>query len=95
MNWCIIKHKWEYKIEDITFSNFRELNLDGTQKEVTISNQVRLCKRCHKKQRSRGIDWVEWELTLEEEKQKVCSEWGQHIPSLLQEMRDKKLNQIL
>ncbi len=68
MNWCIIKHKWEYKIEDITFSNFRELNLDGTQKEVTISNQVRLCKRCHKKQRSRGIDWVEWELTLEEER---------------------------
>jgi hypothetical protein len=35
-------------------------------------------------------DW-----SVEEEKQKVCKEWGQHIPSLLQEMRDKKLKQIL
>ena len=35
-------------------------------------------------------DW-----SIEEEKQKVCKEWGQHIPSLLQEIRDNKLNQIL
>jgi hypothetical protein len=38
-------------------------------------------------------DLDDW--SVEEEKQKVCKEWGQHIPSLLQEMRDKKLNQIL
>lgn len=38
-------------------------------------------------------DLDDW--SVEEEKQKVCNEWGQHIPSLLQEMRDKKLNQIL
>jgi hypothetical protein len=35
-------------------------------------------------------DW-----SIDEEKQKVCNEWGQHIPSLLQEIRDKKINQIL
>ena len=38
-------------------------------------------------------DLDDW--SVEEEKKKVCNEWGQHIPSLLQEMRDKKLNQIL
>ncbi len=35
-------------------------------------------------------DW-----SVEEEKQKIYKEWGQHIPSLLQEMREKKLNKIL
>jgi hypothetical protein len=35
-------------------------------------------------------DW-----SVEEEKQKVCKEWGQHIPSLVQEIRENKLKQLL
>jgi hypothetical protein len=64
MNWrCLIKHKWEYKWEEIT--HWHSLNLN---KKVTTPTQVRLCQRCNRKQRSRGIDWVEWSLTLEEER---------------------------
>ena len=33
--------------------------------------------------------------SIDEEKKKICSEWGQHIPSLVQEIRESKLNQIL
>ena len=33
--------------------------------------------------------------SIDEEKKKICSEWGQHIPSLVQEIREEKLNQIL
>ena len=35
-------------------------------------------------------DW-----SIDEEKKKICNEWGKHIPSLVQEIREKKLNQIL
>ncbi len=60
MNWCVIKHKWVYKNEDINFFHgIRDI-------EVNIPTKIRLCSRCHKKQRSRGIDWIDWELTLEE-----------------------------
>ena len=57
MNWCLIKHKWEYKTEDISFFN-----------NITMPTKVRLCTRCYKKQRSLGLDWVDWKLTLEEER---------------------------
>ena len=33
--------------------------------------------------------------SIDEEKKKICSEWGQHIPSLVQEIRENKLNQLL
>ena len=35
-------------------------------------------------------DW-----NIDESKKNICDKWGKHIPSLLQEMRDNKLNQIL
>lgn len=35
-------------------------------------------------------DW-----NLEEEKMKVYNQWGHHIPSLLQEVRESKLNQLV
>lgn len=69
MNWCSIKHKWEYKTEDISFFSRLKAN-------VTIPTKVRLCNRCHKKQRSVGIDWVDWELTLEEEREIKLREIG-------------------
>lgn len=31
----------------------------------------------------------------EEEKQKIVTKWGKHIPSLLQELRNEKLNKLL
>ena len=55
MNWCLIKHKWEY-------------NITRLKTNVDMPTKVRLCNRCYKKQRSVGIDWVDWELTLEEER---------------------------
>ena len=35
-------------------------------------------------------DW-----SIDDEKFKICSEWGKHIPSLTQEIREKKLNSLL
>lgn len=35
-------------------------------------------------------DW-----SIDEEKVKICDEWGKYIPSLVQEIREKKLNQLL
>jgi hypothetical protein len=70
MNWCFIKHSWEYKEEMITYSNTNKL------KSVTMPTKVRLCNRCYKKQRSKGIDWVDWELTLEEERDLKLKELG-------------------
>jgi competence protein ComGF len=35
-------------------------------------------------------DW-----SIDESKKNICDKWGKHIPSLAQEIREKKLNQIL
>ena len=43
------------------------------------------------KLRSNKLD--DWDIDLE--KKKICDEWGKYIPSLVQEIREKKLNQIL
>ncbi len=76
MNWCNIKHKWIYKNEDIVISSPYIFFNGVSGLEVTIPTQVRLCNRCHKKQRSRGIDWVDWELSLEEERDIKLKELG-------------------
>jgi hypothetical protein len=66
--------------------------VDDNLRSNFISHCVhKLINTSNDKLSNRDLD--DW--SVEEEKQKVCSEWGQHIPSLLQEMRDKKLNQIL
>lgn len=68
MNWCSIKHKWEYKKEDISYerinTGYSSLKLN---QPVTIPTEVRLCKRCNKKQMMaiRGY-WIDWDLTPEE-----------------------------
>lgn len=41
-----------------------------------------------------GLDNLD-NLDIEEEKQKICDEWGKYIPSLVQHIRENKLNQIL
>jgi hypothetical protein len=75
MNWCLIKHKWEYKKEDI----FYEKIITGyrVNKAVSIPTEVRLCKRCHKKQKMgiRGY-WIDWNLTKEEEREIKLKEIG-------------------
>ena len=79
MNWCSIKHKWEYKKEDIIYKRINTEYFSFPLKtEVPIPTKVRLCTRCYKKQRTgiRGYYWIDWYLTPEEE-------------------RDIKLNKIL
>lgn len=67
MNWrCLIGHNWEYKSEEITF--VRRKSGSHLQDTVIVPTKVRLCQRCYKKQRTKGIDWVDWELTKEEER---------------------------
>ena len=78
MNWCSIKHKWEYKKEDIIYKRIDTGYFSFPLKtEVPISTEVRLCKRCHKKERMgiRGY-WIEWDLTKEEEREIRLKEIG-------------------
>lgn len=72
MNWCLIKHKWEYKKEDIFYER---ISIGGSF--LTKGVTVRLCKRCHKKQRMgiRGY-WIDWGLTKEEEREIKLKEIG-------------------
>jgi hypothetical protein len=41
-----------------------------------MPTKVRLCNKCYKKQRTKGIDWVDWELTLDEERDLKLKELG-------------------
>ena len=83
MSWlCNIKHKWIYKIEDITL-------LQGvyTKYVVTKPTDVRFCERCHKKQKSRwtslnsiknlrNSDWIDSGLNKSESRDKKLKELG-------------------
>jgi predicted nucleic acid-binding protein len=83
LSWlCLIKHKWIYKIEDITL-------LQGvyTKYVVTKPTDVRFCERCHKKQKSRwtslnsiknlrNSDWIDSGLNKSESRDKKLKELG-------------------
>ena len=78
MNWCSIKHKWMYKKEDISYERIRAgYSSVKLAKVISVPTEVRLCRRCHKKQRM-GISgcWTDWELTLEEEREIKLKEIG-------------------
>jgi hypothetical protein len=82
------------------WSAFHGQLMDWSKEIVDVNVRVDFINNCvhklisdsndHKLYNDMLDDW-----SVEEEKQKVCKEWGQHIPSLLQEMRDNKLKQIL
>ena len=81
MTWlCLIKHKWIYKVEDITY-------LQGVYSnyEVTKPTDVRFCERCCKKQKHRwdnkwcsktNKDWIDWDLNKSEKRDKKLKELG-------------------
>jgi hypothetical protein len=83
LSWlCLIKHKWIYKIEDITL-------LQGvyTKYVVTKPTDVRFCERCHKKQKSR------WS-SLNSIKNLRSSDWRDWDSLNKSESRDKKLKDL-
>ena len=83
MSWlCLIKHKWIYKVEDITLIQ----GVYSTNK-ITKPTNVRFCERCCKKQKSRwniGVnpkilshnDWLNWQLNKSEKRDKKLKELG-------------------
>ena len=82
------------------WSQFHGQLMNWSKEIVDVDARVNFINQCAHKLIQTGNDKLannnlldDW--SVEEEKQKVCKEWGQHIPSLLQEMRDKKLKQIL
>ena len=91
------KHRKYMKNLD-EWSKFHEQLMAWSKEIVDVNVRVNFINQCAHKlisdSNERAKDMlVDW--SLEEEKQKICKEWGQHIPSLLQEMRDKKLKKIL
>ncbi len=80
------------------WSKFHEQLMNWSKEIVDVGVRVNFINHCAHKlisdSNERAKDMLsDW--SVEEEKQKVCKEWGQHIPSLLQEMRDTKLKKIL
>ena len=93
------KHRQRMRKLD-QWSQFHGQLMDWSKEIVDVEVRVNFINQCAHKLIQTGNDKLannnlldDW--SVEEEKQKVCKEWGQHIPSLLQEMRDRKLKQIL
>jgi hypothetical protein len=82
------------------WSKFHEQLMAWSKEIVDVEVRVNFINHCAHKLIKTSNDKLSNDNLLdnwsvEEEKQKVCKEWGQHITSLLQEMRDKKLNQLV
>jgi hypothetical protein len=93
------KHRQRMRKLD-QWSQFHGQLMNWSKEIVDVEVRVNFINHCAHKLIQTGNDKLannnlldDW--SVEEEKEKVCKEWGQHIPSLLQEMRDRKLNQIL
>lgn len=81
------------------WSKFHEQLMNWSKEIVEVDVRVNFINHCVHKLIKTSNDRLSQDLlsdwSVEEEKQKVCKEWGQYIPSLLQEMRDTKLKKIL
>jgi len=81
------------------WSKFHGQLMEWSKEIVDVDVRVNFINHCVHNLTQTGYDRLSQDLlsdwSVEEEKQKVCKEWGQHIPSLLQEIRDNKLNKIL
>jgi hypothetical protein len=80
------------------WSQFHKQLMDWSN-EITDSNvKVDFINECVSKLVLGSSDYYEdmlddWDIN--ESKKNICDKWGKHIPSLLQEIREKKLNKIL
>lgn len=92
------KHNKRMKKLD-QWSQFHKQSMEWAKEIVDVNVRVDFLNKCVSKlskanDGNSGIGNLDdWDV--EEEKMKICSEWGQHIPSLVQEIRESKLNQIL
>lgn len=68
--------------------------VDQTVRYDFMSNCVQKLLKNSNERLDIGIDQLV-DFDLDKEKQKVFEKWGKHIPSLTQEIRENKLNQIL
>jgi hypothetical protein len=98
--WKFIKENRVYRnhIKKLDqWSKFNDQLMEWSVEIVDVEVRVNFINHCADKlvRDSKGGDNMLDTWSLEEEKQKICKEWGHHIPSLLQEMRDRKLNKIL
>ena len=92
------KHRQRMKKLD-QWSKFHEQLMNWSKEIVEVDVRVNFINHCVHKLIKTSNDRLSQDLlsdwSVEEEKMKVCKEWGQYIPSLLQEVRDNKLKKIL
>ena len=81
------------------WSGFHKQLMDWAKDIQDVNVRVDFINQCVHKLIQNGNDKMnknmldDWDIDLE--KKKICNEWGKHIPSLVQEIRESKLNQIL
>lgn len=83
------------------WSQFHKQLMDWSN-EITDSNvKVDFINECVSKLVLGRSDYNRFEKDMlddwdiDESKKNICDKWGKHIPSLLQEIRENKLNKIL
>ena len=81
------------------WSQFHEQLMEWSKEIVDVEVRVNFINHCFHKLINTNVDKALIDLIddldIDEQKQKVFNEWGKHIPSLLQEIREKKLVKIL
>lgn len=86
-----IHNKRMSKLEQ--WSKFNSQLSEWSKEIVDISIQSEYVNDCMIHTDYTNISFLDnWDIN--EEKKKVCEKWGYHIPSLLKEIREKKLKEI-
>ncbi len=86
------------------WSNFHQQLIDWSKEIQDVNvrdNFINECVECVSRLVLGDSDRLDFDKdmlddwSIDDEKFKICSEWGKHIPSLTQEIREKKLNSLL
>ena len=80
------------------WSDFNKQLMEWANEITDSSVKVDFINECAHRAIQYGNDKLDkgmlddWDI--DESKKNICDKWGKHIPSLLQEVREKKLNKI-
>ena len=69
---CLFGHKWEYGTEEVTYSQ-----LLRPDRKASLLQKSRYCRKCSSKQiQMIGGKWMDWSLSIDEERDKKLNELG-------------------
>lgn len=90
-----LNHRKRMRVLD-QWSEYNKQLIEWSKEIVDEGVRINFLNTCVDELTNRRIDntLVDY-FDIDKEREKVYNKWGKHIPSLLQEIREKRLNQIL